>query len=120
MLEPITPVPIQPIRVLSGAAAASVMGGLPVSNKGWKRDQSQRKYSEKSARQLGNMPLPKVRRQAFVDTLGHALIIPAHSKILSFAQQGDGLMAANVAEFTDSNFQSEVLQAQGPVLVDFW
>ena len=29
-------------------------------------------------------------------------------------------MAANVAEFTDSNFQSEVLQAQGPVLVDFW
>ena len=29
-------------------------------------------------------------------------------------------MAENVAEFTDSNFQSEVLQAQGPVLVDFW
>lgn len=29
-------------------------------------------------------------------------------------------MGANVAEFTDSNFQSEVLQAIGPVLVDFW
>jgi len=29
-------------------------------------------------------------------------------------------MGANVAEFTDSNFDSEVLQANGPVLVDFW
>jgi len=26
----------------------------------------------------------------------------------------------NVAEFTDSNFQLEVLQAPEPVLVDFW
>ena len=29
-------------------------------------------------------------------------------------------MAGNVSEFTDSNFQSEVLENQGPVLVDFW
>lgn len=29
-------------------------------------------------------------------------------------------MGANVAEFTDANFQSEVLDAPGPVLVDFW
>ncbi|HUG92873.1 MAG TPA: thioredoxin [Planctomycetaceae bacterium] len=29
-------------------------------------------------------------------------------------------MGANVREFTDSNFQSEVLDSGEPVLVDFW
>jgi len=29
-------------------------------------------------------------------------------------------MAGAVAEFTDQNFQSEVIGATGPVLVDFW
>lgn len=29
-------------------------------------------------------------------------------------------MAANVAEFTDQNFQKDVLQSSVPVLVDFW
>ena len=29
-------------------------------------------------------------------------------------------MAGNVHEFTDANFDSEVLQASEPVLVDFW
>jgi thioredoxin 1 len=29
-------------------------------------------------------------------------------------------MAENVTEFTDGNFQDEVLDSQGPVLVDFW
>lgn len=29
-------------------------------------------------------------------------------------------MAGNVLEFTDSNFQQEVLEASEPVLVDFW
>ena len=29
-------------------------------------------------------------------------------------------MAGAVLEFTDSNFQSQVLDAQEPVLVDFW
>ena len=29
-------------------------------------------------------------------------------------------MDANVREFTDGNFQSEVLDSDGPVLVDFW
>jgi thioredoxin 1 len=29
-------------------------------------------------------------------------------------------MAGNVQEFTDGNFDSEVLQAAEPVLVDFW
>lgn len=29
-------------------------------------------------------------------------------------------MAGKVNEFTDSNFDAEVLQADGPVLVDFW
>lgn len=29
-------------------------------------------------------------------------------------------MGANVTEFTDSNFQTEVLSAAEPVLVDFW
>jgi thioredoxin 1 len=30
------------------------------------------------------------------------------------------IMAGNVVEFTDNNFQSEVLDSQQPVLVDFW
>jgi thioredoxin 1 len=29
-------------------------------------------------------------------------------------------MAGNVAEFTDTNFQSDVLNSAQPVLVDFW
>ncbi|HEY1603080.1 MAG TPA: thioredoxin [Pirellulales bacterium] len=29
-------------------------------------------------------------------------------------------MAGNVTEFTDGNFQDEVLGSQDPVLVDFW
>ncbi len=29
-------------------------------------------------------------------------------------------MAGNVTEFTDSNFQNEVLDSNDPVLVDFW
>ncbi|MEX0727408.1 MAG: thioredoxin [Planctomycetaceae bacterium] len=29
-------------------------------------------------------------------------------------------MAENVLEFTDANFQKEVLESQEPVLVDFW
>ena len=29
-------------------------------------------------------------------------------------------MAANITEVTDSNFQAEVLEAETPVLVDFW
>lgn len=29
-------------------------------------------------------------------------------------------MGAGVVEFTDGNFRSEVLEASGPVLVDFW
>jgi thioredoxin 1 len=29
-------------------------------------------------------------------------------------------MAANVAEFTDEGFQSDVISSQEPVLVDFW
>ncbi|MBL0927032.1 MAG: thioredoxin [Phycisphaerales bacterium] len=30
------------------------------------------------------------------------------------------MASQNVLEFTDTNFQSEVLSAQTPVLVDFW
>ena len=29
-------------------------------------------------------------------------------------------MAGNITEVTDSTFQAEVLEADGPVLVDFW
>jgi thioredoxin 1 len=29
-------------------------------------------------------------------------------------------MAGTLTEVTDSNFQAEVLEAEGPVLVDFW
>jgi len=29
-------------------------------------------------------------------------------------------MSVNVSEFTDANFQSEVLESAEPVLVDFW
>jgi len=29
-------------------------------------------------------------------------------------------VAANLPEVTDTNFQAEVLEADGPVLVDFW
>lgn len=34
--------------------------------------------------------------------------------------QKGGLMAGNTVEFTDANFQSEVLNSAEPVLVDFW
>jgi thioredoxin 1 len=30
------------------------------------------------------------------------------------------MASKNVVEFTDSNFESEVLQSEKPVLVDFW
>ncbi len=30
------------------------------------------------------------------------------------------MASSNVVEFTDANFQSEVLQSDKPVLVDFW
>ncbi|HUY88507.1 MAG TPA: thioredoxin [Pirellulales bacterium] len=30
------------------------------------------------------------------------------------------MMSVNVSEFTDANFQSEVLESAEPVLVDFW
>ena len=30
------------------------------------------------------------------------------------------MASANVVEFTDANFESEVLQSDKPVLVDFW
>lgn len=30
------------------------------------------------------------------------------------------MAGANTLEFTDENFEAEVLQADGPVLVDFW
>ncbi len=33
---------------------------------------------------------------------------------------GVGQMAENVQEFTDGNWQSEVLDAEVPVMVDFW
>ena len=29
-------------------------------------------------------------------------------------------MAGGISEITDSNFQAEVLEAEGAVLVDFW
>ena len=29
-------------------------------------------------------------------------------------------MAGNLSEVTDNNFQAEVIEADGPVLVDFW
>jgi thioredoxin 1 len=29
-------------------------------------------------------------------------------------------MAGSITEVTDNNFQAEVLEAEGPVLVDFW
>jgi thioredoxin 1 len=35
-------------------------------------------------------------------------------------QQDDYGMAGNVKEFNDANFQNEVLDSTGPVLVDFW
>jgi thioredoxin 1 len=41
--------------------------------------------------------------------------------LLTETDWGDTIMAgANVVEFTDTNFKSEVLEATGPVLVDFW
>jgi len=35
-------------------------------------------------------------------------------------QKGCSKMAANIVEISDSSFDAEVLQAQQPVLVDFW
>src|SRR5947207_1388701 len=34
--------------------------------------------------------------------------------------QGANMASENVKEFTDSNFESEVLKSDQPVLVDFW
>jgi thioredoxin-like negative regulator of GroEL len=35
-------------------------------------------------------------------------------------QEGTEITAMGVPEFDDNNFASEVLEAEGPVLVDFW
>jgi thioredoxin 1 len=42
--------------------------------------------------------------------------IPARHETRS----GEHIMANNVSELTDANFQNEVLQSEQPVLVDFW
>ena len=39
---------------------------------------------------------------------------------LDIKRKGFPMAGANVHEFTDNNFQGEVLQAELPVLVDFW
>ena len=36
------------------------------------------------------------------------------------SNRGETLMAGNVREFTDSNFEAEVVKSAEPVLVDFW
>jgi thioredoxin 1 len=36
------------------------------------------------------------------------------------AHEGAAMASDNVKEFTDSNFDSEVIQSDQPVLVDFW
>ena len=44
-----------------------------------------------------------------------------HSKVRSDAAvAGDAAVEGKVLEFTDANFQNEVLGSQDPVLVDFW
>jgi thioredoxin 1 len=70
--------------------------------------------SVKAACQYSERPL---RRQwaSVVDTHLPTPII--HGELDDFVQRRE---AMGVPEFDDDNFNSEVLQASGPVLVDFW
>src|SRR5205823_14132642 len=45
---------------------------------------------------------------------------PIRSPVISTGSEGAFMATANIKEFTDQNFEAEVLKSNEPVLVDFW
>jgi len=50
----------------------------------------------------------------------HNTIFQPTVELFKIIQKGNNLMAKDILEIGDSNFESEVLQSDKPVLVDFW
>jgi thioredoxin 1 len=63
---------------------------------------------------------PRCRAAADVDWLGGDFYDPSVRFVSAHNRSGVAIMAQNVSEFTDQNFESEVLKSSVPVLVDFW
>ena len=52
--------------------------------------------------------------------LGRTEVEAMHTEILTKQTRSEGTMSGKTVEVTDNNFQAEVDEAKGLVLVDFW
>jgi len=63
--------------------------------------------------------MPNVHSKRLTRTI-HVTIFQPTVELLKIIRKGNNLMAKDILEIGDSSFESEVLQSDKPVLVDFW